>query len=63
MDYMKIKQKDAAKHLGISQQTFSRILSNARKSLAEALIQGKIIRISAQGATIQDKKAILEALS
>jgi predicted DNA-binding protein (UPF0251 family) len=32
--------------MGISQQTFSRILKNARKTLAEALVLGHIIKVN-----------------
>jgi len=39
IDHMGLKQTEAAKCMGISQQTFSRILRNARKVLAEALIE------------------------
>jgi len=39
-------QAEGAKAMSISQQTFSRILRQARKSVAEALVNGKIIRIA-----------------
>lgn len=45
IDHMGLKQIEAAKCMGISQQTFSRILRNARKSLAEALVLGRIIKV------------------
>ena len=44
-DFMGLKQSEAAGSMGISQQTFSRVLYNARKCLAEALIMGKIIKV------------------
>lgn len=44
-DYTGLKQRDAAGFMAISQQTFSRVLRNGRKRLAEALIQGKIIKV------------------
>jgi len=44
-DYQGVAQKEAAKSMHISQQTFSRIISKARKSLADALVNGKIIKI------------------
>lgn len=44
-DYMGLDQREAAKFMDISQQTFSRVLSKARKTLAEALINGEIIKI------------------
>ena len=45
-DHVGLKQRDAARCMGISQQTFSRILKNARKNLAEALVLGHIIKVS-----------------
>ncbi len=45
-DYIGLTQKEAARFMRISQQTFSRILKNARRRLAEALIKGKIIMIN-----------------
>ena len=44
-DYLKQAQKAAAKDMGVSQQTFSRILRQARFRMADALINGKILRI------------------
>lgn len=45
IDYIGLSQKKAANLMGISQQTFSRIVRRARKSLANGLIMGKIIKI------------------
>ena len=44
-DHLSLSQKDAAKSMGISQQTFSRILNHAHKVISDALVNGKIIRI------------------
>lgn len=44
-DFIGLNQKKAANTMGISQQTFSRVLKKARKALANGLILGKIIRI------------------
>jgi predicted DNA-binding protein (UPF0251 family) len=44
-DFMGLSQKEAAKSMHISQQTFSRILRSARKTLAKGLISGAIIKI------------------
>ena len=44
-DFMGLNQHEAAKFMDISQQTFSRVLRNARKCLAEALTNGEIIKI------------------
>ncbi len=40
-----LKQEEASKKLNISQPTMFRILSNARKKIANALIKGKAIKI------------------
>ena len=44
-DFMGLSQKEAAKSMRISQQTFSRVLRRARKTIADAIVSGKIIRI------------------
>lgn len=44
-DYMGLGQKESAKSMRISQQTFSRVLKKARRGLARALINGAIIKI------------------
>lgn len=44
-DLMGLKQQEAAKSMRISQQTFSRTLKKARKALASAIVDGRIIRI------------------
>jgi len=45
-DFEGLSQKEAAKSMGISQQTFSRILVAARKRVMEGLVLGKIINIT-----------------
>lgn len=49
MDYKSMYQEDAAKSMGVSRPTFSRIVKNARTKVATALINGK-------GLHIQDDK-------
>jgi uncharacterized protein len=44
-DYHDIQQKRSAEIMGISQPTFHRILTSARKKIAEALIDGNTIMI------------------
>lgn len=44
-DLKDLKQEEAAKKMKISQSTLQRILTSARKKVAEALIRGKAIRI------------------
>ena len=42
-DFIGASQKEAAVSMGISQQTYSRILKAARKRLMEGIVLGKII--------------------
>ncbi len=44
-DFMGLSQKEAAKSMHISQQTFSRVLIKARKALAQGLVTGATIKI------------------
>jgi len=45
-DYKNLEQFEAAKKMKISQSTLQRILTSARKKVAEALVEGKAIKIS-----------------
>ena len=45
VDYKDVEQVSAGKKMEISQPTFSRILSSARKKVAEAIVDGKAIRV------------------
>ena len=44
-DHMELSQKQAAQSMRISQQTFSRILKQARRKISGCLVNGKIVRI------------------
>ena len=44
-DLKDLEQKEAAKKMKVSQSTLQRILTSARKKVAEALIEGKAIKI------------------
>jgi predicted DNA-binding protein (UPF0251 family) len=44
-DFEEMYHQEAADEMQISRPTFSRILSNARKKIATALIEGKAIEI------------------
>ena len=44
-NYQGLEQVDCAKKMKISQSTFQRILASANKKIAEALIEGKAIKI------------------
>ncbi len=54
-DLKKMGQTEASKKMGVSQSTFQRILSSARKKIAEALIEGKAIKI--KNNSILDKES------
>ncbi|HOI40206.1 MAG TPA: DUF134 domain-containing protein [Methanobacterium sp.] len=54
-DYQEIQQKKAAEIMDISQPTFHRTLSSARRKITKALVEGKIIQIKG-GDYIMDKK-------
>ena len=45
-DYQGLDQENGAKAMGISRPSFGRIIRGARKKIAQALVDGKIIRIS-----------------
>ncbi|MDD5317886.1 MAG: DUF134 domain-containing protein [Candidatus ainarchaeum sp.] len=45
VDFLAMGQEDAGEKMGISQPTLSRVISSARKKIAEALTQGKALRI------------------
>lgn len=44
-DLRGLYQEDAAARMGISRQTFGRIVQEARKKIAESLVEGKALRI------------------
>lgn len=44
-DFMSLEQEEGAKKMKISRQTFGRILSSARKKVAEGIVQAKAIKI------------------
>ncbi len=50
-DFENLDQIKAAKKMNISQPTFQRVLTTARKKIADALVNGKAIRI--QGGTFK----------
>lgn len=44
-DYKGLEQKEAAEKMNISPATLQRIITSARKKVAEALVRGKAIKI------------------
>ncbi len=55
-DFFGKPQKDAARSMKISQQTFSRILIKARKAIAEAIVKGNTIRIKTSDRAYKPRK-------
>lgn len=50
----KLDQETAAHCMGVSQPTFHRLLSSAHEKLAEAVIEGKALRIEGGNVTVQE---------
>ncbi|MHB8110422.1 MAG: DUF134 domain-containing protein [Syntrophorhabdaceae bacterium] len=44
-DYERLYQEDAAKQMNISRATFGRIVSEAHRKVADAILNGKALRI------------------
>jgi len=44
-DFDGLEQTEAAEKMDTSQSTFQRILSSARKKVADAIIEGKVLKI------------------
>jgi predicted DNA-binding protein (UPF0251 family)/predicted Fe-Mo cluster-binding NifX family protein len=55
-DIESLKQEEAAEKMGVSRQTFGRILSSARKTVTEALFNGMALRVD--GGNIEMKEAL-----
>ncbi|MFH1877949.1 MAG: DUF134 domain-containing protein [Candidatus Omnitrophota bacterium] len=55
-DHMSLAQKDAAKMMGISQQSFSRIVRASRKKISDALVNGKFLHI--HGGSFLNKRSM-----
>lgn len=44
-DYLNIEQEKCAEKMNISQPTFHRLITSARKKIADAIVNGKAIKI------------------
>jgi predicted DNA-binding protein (UPF0251 family)/predicted Fe-Mo cluster-binding NifX family protein len=51
-------QEAAARSMGVSRQTFGRIVETARKKIADAVLNGKALRIEGGEVRIQDKEEL-----
>ncbi len=58
-DLMNMSYEDAANKMKVSRATFGRIVQRARKTVADALINGKAINIQGGSYRIIDKKRIV----
>jgi uncharacterized protein len=60
-DFDGLYQEEASRKMGISRSTFGRVVAGARRKVAEALVQGKALKIQGRGedvGTIQVSKII-----
>ncbi len=48
-DLEALRHEQAARRMGVSRQTFGRVLARARQKLAQALVLGHALRIDAEG--------------
>jgi uncharacterized protein len=57
-DLEKLYQEEAAKKMRISRQTFGRILDSAHRKVAEAVVEGKALRIEGGKISVVDATAV-----
>ena len=55
--YIMLKQEESAEKMGVSQPTFSRILDSAHQKVTQAIMEGKVIRVS--GGNVDVKKGFI----
>ncbi|MFH1448383.1 MAG: DUF134 domain-containing protein [Candidatus Micrarchaeota archaeon] len=55
-DFKGLEQEEASKTMGISQPTFHRLIISARRKIAEALVEGKAIKINGGDYSLSKKK-------
>jgi uncharacterized protein len=56
-DYEALYQEQAAERMSVSRQTFGRIVETARKKVAQALIEGLVLRIEGGEVKIAEMRA------
>ena len=57
-DLRSLVQEEAAKMMGISQPTFHRVLESARRKVAEAIVEGKVLQIGGGAYELSENKDI-----
>jgi uncharacterized protein len=55
-DYEGLYQEAAARSMGVSRQTFGRIVETARRKVADAVLNGKALRIEGERSTFANKE-------
>ncbi len=55
-DYEGLYQEAAARRMGVSRQTFGRIIESARRKVADALVNGKALRLGGGAAVVGASK-------
>ncbi len=58
VDYLGLKHEDAAEKMNISRPTFTRILEDAHKKIADAIINGKELLIKGGDVEIKNKRYV-----
>jgi len=56
-DFLRMSHEDAGKQMGVSRATFGRIVEQARKTVADALIHGKAINVEGGNYEMVDSAA------
>ena len=62
-DFLGMSQKEAAKLMSISQQTFSRIVKQAHKKTADFIVNGKAVKIQGGYYVLSSKTEPIEKTS
>ena len=55
-DFEGLYHKQASERMNVSRQTFGRILTSARKKVAQALIEGKVLSVEGRGMEMPPKR-------
>ena len=59
-DLLDLSHEDGGKQMGVSRATFGRILQNARRTVADALVNGKAINIEGGNFKMTTKERVFE---
>ncbi len=59
-DLLDLSHEDGGKQMGVSRATFGRILQNARRTVADALVNGKAISIEGGNFKMTTKERVFE---